>query len=77
MDYRLIYPGGEPVSEQAISDMHDEMLNEIYPEVSVGIYRWEPARVLRVMDPIAYQISVIEFVDQMVEQGAFIEVEKV
>ena len=48
---------------------HDNLLDEIYPLVTIGIYQWEPARVLKMMDPVAYRVSVIEWVDQMLEDG--------
>lgn len=73
VDYELVSPYGDPVYADEVERMHDELLDEIYPPVVIGIYTWEPARVLKMMDPVAYRVSVIEYVDQMVEQGAFIE----
>ena len=48
---------------------HDDLLDNIYPDVTIGIYSWQPSRVLKEMDPVAYRVSVIEWVDQMLEDG--------
>jgi len=51
---------------------HDDMLDNIYPDVTIGIYQWATSRVLKMMDPVAYRVSVIEWVDQMLEDGQII-----
>ena len=56
-----------------VEEEHDNLLDEIYPLVTIGIYQWEPARVLKMMDPVAYRVSVIEWVDQMLEDGQIVE----
>ena len=55
----------------------DDLLDNIYPDVTIGIYQWSAARVLKMMDPIAYRTSVFEWVDQMLEDGQIVEVPKV
>jgi hypothetical protein len=62
---------GSPVN---VEDQHDNLLDEIYPLVTIGIYQWEPSRVLKMMDPVAYRVSLIEWVDQMLEDGKIVEV---
>ena len=61
---------GSPVNVEA---EHDDLLDNIYPDVTIGIYQWSPARVLKMMDPIAYRTSVFEWVDQMLEDGQIVE----
>ena len=56
---------------------HDDLLDNIYPDVTIGTCQWQPARVLKMMDPIAYRTSVFEWVDQMLEDGQIVEVPKV
>ena len=60
---------GSPVNVEA---EHDNLLDEIYPLVTIGIYQWSPARVLKMMNPVAYRVSVIEWVDQMLEDGQIV-----
>lgn len=67
-----IYSGN--LTDEDIEAMHDDLLDEIYPPVTVGIYQWAPSRVLKVMDPVAYRISVIEYLDQLVEDGQIKEI---
>jgi hypothetical protein len=59
--------------DQMIS--HDDLIDELYPMVTIGIYQWFASAVLYRMDPIAYKISLIEHVDQMVESGVWYEYE--
>jgi hypothetical protein len=64
---------GAELDDAAICDRHDDLIDEIYPLVTIGIYQWAPARVLKEMDPVAYRVSVIEYVDQLVEDGQITE----
>jgi len=57
--------------DQMIS--HDDLLDELYPMVTIGIYQWFPSAVLYEMDRIAYKVSLIQHVDQMVESGVWYE----
>jgi hypothetical protein len=41
--------------------------------VTIGIYQWFASAVLYRMDPIAYKVSLIEHVDQMIESGVWYE----
>lgn len=63
----MIYSGN--LTDNDLKEMHDDLIDEIYPPVTIGIYEWAPSRVLKVMDPVAYRISVIEYVDQLIEDG--------
>lgn len=57
------------LSNWQVEEMHDDLLDELYPMVTVGIYQWSPSRVLKTMDPVAYQVSVIEYIDQLIDDG--------
>ena len=63
----MIYSGN--LTDNDLQEMHDDLIDEIYPPVTIGIYEWAPSRVLKVMDPVAYRISVVEYVDQLIEDG--------
>jgi hypothetical protein len=45
------------------ADRFDEMLNEVYPEYSMGWATFTPAQILLNCDPIAYRIALSEFED--------------
>jgi hypothetical protein len=62
---------GKLVTELDQMISHDDLLDELYPMVTIGIFQWEASRVLLNMDPVAYDVSLIEHVDQMVESGAW------
>ena len=59
--------------DQIIS--HDDLIDELYPKVTIGIYQWSPSWVLERMDAIAYAISLAQHVDEMIESGAWYEYE--
>lgn len=65
---------GEEISDESLAELHDDLIDEIYPAVSVGIYEWAPSRVLKEIDPVAYRVSVIEYIDQLVDDGHITEV---
>ena len=67
-------PYGGNLTEEDIELMHDDLLDELYSTVTIGIYQWAPSRVLKVMDPIAYRVSLIEYVDQLIEDNQIEEV---
>lgn len=64
---------GLEISDWDIEQRHDDLLDEIYPPVTIGIYVWAPSRVLKAMDPVAYRVSVIEYVDELIEDGQISE----
>lgn len=65
---------GEEISEWSLQELHDDLIDEIYEPVTVGIYQWAPSRVLKEMDPVAYRVSVIEYIDQLLDDGQIEEV---
>jgi hypothetical protein len=50
------------------ADRFDEMLNEVYPEYSMGWVSFTPAQILKECDPIAYRIALSEFEDFFQEE---------
>jgi hypothetical protein len=46
------------------ADRFDEMLDELYPEYSMGWVSFRPSTILRECDPIAYRIALSEFEDE-------------
>jgi hypothetical protein len=45
------------------ADRFDEMLNNVYPEYSMGWITFTPAQILKECDPVAYRIALSEFDD--------------
>lgn len=43
--------------------LYNDMLDEIYPAVEFGDLSWNPSRVLKEMDPIAYETGFIDWLD--------------
>jgi hypothetical protein len=46
------------------ADRFDEMLDELYPEYSMGWITFTPSQILRECDPIAYRIALSEFEEE-------------
>jgi len=49
--------------------MHDEALDEAHGPVRIGELEYQPSRVLREMDPIAYHESVNDYIDNLESDG--------
>jgi hypothetical protein len=52
------------------ADRFDEMLDELYPEYSMGWITFTPSQILRECDPIAYRIALSEFEEE--EEEAYL-----
>lgn len=64
---------GDVVTELDQMISHDDLIDELYPMVTIGIYQWFASAVLYKMDPIAYKVSLIQHVDEMVDNGIWSE----
>lgn len=64
---------GAQISDDDLAGMHDDLIDELYPVVTIGIYTWVAADVLKRMDPVAYRVSIIEYADQLIGDGQITE----
>ena len=58
----------EKYTEEELEQMFDEMLDETGEPMILGSLRFYPSQVLYNCDPLAYQISLDEYVDFLQEQ---------
>ena len=58
----------EKYTEDELEEMFDEMLDESYPVFKIGSSEFYASQILHNCDPIAYEISVKEYVDFLQEQ---------
>lgn len=49
------------------NEMFDEFFNECFDKVQIGVLTFDPAYALRCCDPIAYEMAVQEYLDEMCE----------
>lgn len=61
----------EVLSEQEAEERFDDFLNEIYPMVTLGDYSYDPARVLKEMDPIAWRQDFLGWMEMESEVYSF------
>jgi len=54
------------MSEDSIdrNPQHDEWLDELFPEITIGQLIYSPSETLYSVDPIAYRQSVLDWEDQ-------------
>lgn len=57
----------EKYTQEELEEMHDEMLDEIYPPFKIGYTDFFASQILANCDPIMYQISVNEYIDHLQE----------
>ena len=48
-------------------EQYDELLNEIYPEVTFGYLTFSPAEIIKTLDPIAYRVGLADFESELEE----------
>lgn len=48
-------------------EMYDNFLNEVIPPVVIGALTYDPAYVLKNVDPIAYRVGMSDYLDSMEE----------
>jgi hypothetical protein len=47
------------------TERYDEFLDEIYPEIKIGILTYSVSQVLKKVDPIAYREGLNDFEDML------------
>lgn len=55
-------------TQEELEEMHDEMLDELYPPYKIGYTDFYASQILHNCDPIMYDISVSEYADFLQEQ---------
>lgn len=50
------------ITENEAEEMFNQFLDEIYPEINIGV-TFSPSRVLKELDPIAYQCGLNDWLD--------------
>ena len=55
------------------ADATEEALNELVDVVKIGSYTYEPGRVLRMVDPIAFHEEELGLIDQKIRDGEWVE----
>lgn len=53
-------------------ELYDELLNDVYPAVSIGYSTFDAADVLRTMDPTCYEIGFTEYCDGAADDESFL-----
>lgn len=60
---------GEPVTEDESRELFDEMLNDLYEEITFTNSSYTPSDVLSSVDPIAYDEEMRNYIDNMCQDG--------
>ena len=61
----------ETITETEAMERFDEFLDEAYPTVKVAYGNYDPSRVLKECDPIAYRVMLADFIDMEAENGSY------
>lgn len=62
----------EPVDE---NELFDEMMDCCYPDIEIGCSSWTASHVLKNLDPIAYRIGTSEYMQDLVEDEQYLEID--
>lgn len=63
----------ELLTESDVYGLYDEVLNSFDGPVTVGGVTFDASRVLRQLDPVAYQVGFNDWVDSQLDAGVFAE----
>lgn len=58
----------QSLTEEEANKMYDESLNEL-GEIQIGNLSFMPSEILKKLDPIAYRMGFLDYVDIMLEDG--------
>lgn len=61
--------GPEELDEAEADERFQDLLNDIYPTVTIAGYDYDPARVLKDVDPIAYREEFNNWMDNEEREG--------
>jgi hypothetical protein len=56
-------------------EMYEELLDECWPEVTIGCGTYSPSQILKNCDEVAFEIGVKENLDNLAEDGVLYEVD--
>lgn len=62
----------EPVDE---NELFDEMMDCCYEDITIGCSSWTASHVLKNLDPIAYNIGTSEYMQDLVEDDQYLEID--
>ena len=54
-------------------DLFEEILDECYPEITIGCSTFTPSQIMKELDPTAFRIGAQENVDSLAEDGQLFE----
>jgi len=60
----------EPVDGE---EMFEELLDECYPEISIGCCTFSPSQVMKELDPVCFRIGIQEQLDSQAQDGQLYE----
>ncbi len=56
-------------------EMYEELLDECWPEVTIGCGTYSPSQILKNCDPVAFEIGAKENLDNLAEDGVLYELD--
>lgn len=57
------------LQEWELERRYEDMLDECHPMVRIGEMEFEPSRVLREVDPIAFRAGMLDYADALISDG--------
>lgn len=67
---------GDTFTYEDMAERFRDLLDEIYPEVAIGVLTWAPSHVLEEMDPIGFRCSVLDYIDSLMADEELEEYEE-
>ena len=61
------------LTEIEATDRYNQMLDEVYPEATLGVSTFSPHQILWKMDRVAYNEGFQDYVNSLAEDGTYVE----
>ena len=61
------------LTEYEFLEQYSDMLDECYPDVTIGYGTYTASAILRECDPIAYRVGASDYADYLAEDGTLVE----
>lgn len=61
------------ITEREAKEMYETMIEETCPMVEIGNLSYSPAQVLELVDPIAFNEGLSDYIDSLIEDGEVVE----
>ena len=62
---------GDELTDEQLHERYDDMLDEVYPDLTIAGMEFSTSNALKELDPIAYRVGFSDWVDSEIDETIF------